>query len=155
VNTELRFLNTAYFFDYFDFVSFDRGYGSILSIIQNLKTWPPETGEKIYKTMYRFKGSVISGIDEPSGEAEIENKAALEDEAVRAVFPDYSKVDFNRYLYPVDDVNPMHRLWSDGHWLKAYLAYGCYWHSCAFCDVKLDYIKNFIPVDTQALFSYF
>jgi hypothetical protein len=63
-------------------------------------------------------------------------------------------VDFSRYLYPVDDANPMHRLWSDGRWLKAYLAHGCYWHSCAFCDVTLDYIKNFIPVDSAALFSH-
>jgi hypothetical protein len=63
-------------------------------------------------------------------------------------------VDFGRYIYPVDDANPMHRLWSDGHWLKAYLAHGCYWHSCAFCDVNLDYIKSFIPVDVPALFKH-
>jgi hypothetical protein len=48
----------------------------------------------------------------------------------------------------------MHRLWSDGHWLKAYAAYGCYWHNCAFCDVQLDYIKHFAPVDADALFNH-
>jgi len=78
----------------------------------------------------------------------------IENEAVWTVFPDYSSVDFSRYIYPVDDTNPMHRLWSDGHWLKAYLAHGCYWHSCAFCDVSLDYIKNFIPVDVPAFFAH-
>ena len=36
----------------------------------------------------------------------------------------------------------MHRLWSDGAWLKAYMAHGCYWHKCAFCDVTLDYVKD-------------
>ena len=79
---------------------------------------------------------------------------ATEEAVVKVNFPDYSEVDFSRYLYPVDDANPMHRLWSDGHWLKAFLAHGCYWHSCSFCDVTLDYIKNFIPVDVPSLFGH-
>jgi hypothetical protein len=54
----------------------------------------------------------------------------------------------------VDDLNPMHRLWSDGHWLKAYLAHGCYWHACAFCDVGLDYIRGFEPLDPDALYHH-
>ncbi|MCL2233268.1 MAG: radical SAM protein [Treponema sp.] len=122
VNTELRFQKTPELSAYFDYVSLDRGYGSLLSILEH-----PDAGQ---------------------------DKAALEDEAARSTFPDYSAVDFSRYLYPADDANPMHRLWSDGHWLKAYLAHGCYWHSCAFCDVTLDYIKNFVPVDTAALFAH-
>jgi radical SAM superfamily enzyme YgiQ (UPF0313 family) len=119
VNTELRFFDSEEFSDYFDYVSFDKGYGLLVSILEN-----------------------------------IEINETTEDSFVKTTFPDYSEVDFSRYLYPVDDANPMHRLWSDGHWLKAYLAHGCYWHSCAFCDVTLDYIKNYIPVDTSALFSH-
>jgi len=119
VNTELRFYDSQEFSEYFDYVSFDKGYASLISILENNK---------------------IDG--------------ATEDSFVKTTFPDYSEVDFSRYLYPVDDANPMHRLWSDGHWIKAYLAHGCYWHSCAFCDVTLDYIKNFIPVDVPALFSH-
>jgi len=119
VNTELRFLKTDEFSNYFDHISFDKGYASLVSVLENVE------------------------IDE-----------AAENSFVRETFPDYSGVDFNRYLYPVDDANPMHRLWSDGHWLKAYLAHGCYWHSCAFCDITLDYIKSFIPVDVPALFSH-
>jgi len=119
VNTELRFLDSKEFSDYFDYVSYDKGYASLISILENS-----------------------------------EINAATEDSFIKTTFPDYSELDFSRYLYPVDDANPMHRLWSDGHWLKAYLAHGCYWHSCAFCDVTLDYIKNFIPVDTPALFSH-
>jgi radical SAM superfamily enzyme YgiQ (UPF0313 family) len=119
VNTELRFLDSEEFSYYFDNVSFDKGYASLVSILEN-----------------------------------IEINETTENSFVKTTFPDYSEVDFSRYLYPVDDANPMHRLWSDGHWLKAYLAHGCYWHSCAFCDVTLDYIKNFIPVDVPALFSH-
>ena len=155
VNTELRFLNTPDFFDYFDYVSFDRGYGSLLSILKHIEDpgSSPDADIMIYKTMYRPRGAVIPpGI--ASDSIAPETPAVLEDAAARTVFPDYSSVDFSRYLYPVDDVNPMHRLWTDGHWLKAYLAHGCYWHSCAFCDVSLDYIRNFVPVDPAALFTH-
>jgi len=151
VNTELRFLNTPEFFDYFDYVSFDRGYGSLASILDHIEvnTEAVDKNGRLYKTMYRRGGKIIAPEEGKSVPAE-----KLEDEAVRTVFPDYVAVDFSRYLYPVDDVNPMHRLWSDGHWLKAYLAYGCYWHACAFCDVTLDYIRSFAPVDPAALFDH-
>jgi len=160
VNTELRFLDTPEIFDYFDYLSFDRGYGSLLSIVKYIDAGENHA-EVLYKTMYRFEGKVIAspGISSDNeARQERENisreMSSLEDEAVKTVFPDYSAVDFGQYLYPVDDANPMHRLWSDGHWLKAYLAHGCYWHSCAFCDVTLDYIKSFIPVETSALFLH-
>jgi hypothetical protein len=159
VNTELRYLNTPAFFDYFDYLSFDRGYGSLDAILKHLKgkeSEQPPTGQ-IYKTMYRSQGRVFSALDiepEANKTPDWEAIASMEDTATRAVFPDYSAADFSRYLYPVDDANPMHRLWSDGHWLKAYLAHGCYWHSCVFCDVTLDYIKSFIPVEPAAIFVH-
>lgn len=118
VNTELRFMKVKKFYEYFDYLSIDRGYGFLLSIM---------------------KGSDSNTTD---------------DESAAKVFPDYTGVDFSHYLCPVDDANAMHRLWSDGRWIKAYLAHGCYWHSCSFCDVTLDYIKHFIPVDTDALFHH-
>jgi len=155
VNTELRFLNTPDFFDYFDYLSFDRGYGSIDAILKHLEgegSGRPPAGQ-IYKTMYRFQGRIVSALDVEEA-PDCKSASSDEDTFTRTVFPDYSAVDFSRYLYPVDDANPMHRLWSDGHWLKAYLAHGCYWHSCAFCDTSLDYIRSFIPVDTSALFVH-
>ena len=133
VNTELRFMNTPRFFEYFDYVSFDRGYGSLVSVLDQMES------------------GVSPDNIAPHGIAVIDDDAPC---GAGTVFPDYSEVDFGRYLYPVDDVNPMHRLWSDGHWLKAYLAHGCYWHSCAFCDTSLDYIKNFIPVNPASLFAH-
>jgi hypothetical protein len=155
VNTELRFLNVPEFFDYFDYVSFDKGYGSLVSVLEHLEGEKSArqfiSGASIYKTIYRFQGSIVAP---PDLHEKPNNIAALEDESAKTTFPDYSAVDFDRYLCPVDDTNSMHRLWSDGHWLKAYLAHGCYWHSCAFCDVTLDYIQNFIPVDTPALFTH-
>ena len=52
-------------------------------------------------------------------------------------------LNFSRYLQMCESANPMHRLWSDGRWLKVQLAAGCYWHRCRFCDVALDYIGNY------------
>ncbi|MDR2068372.1 MAG: radical SAM protein [Spirochaetaceae bacterium] len=151
VNTELRFLEDETFFDYFDYLSFDRGYGSLEAILRRLGG-PGETEPALYKTLYRSrKGRRIIGSPDGTGE---DPGPALDREAPRTVFPDYGEVNFSRYLYPVDEVNPMHRLWSDGRWLKAYLAHGCYWHSCAFCDTALDYIRGFEPLEPAALFRH-
>ena len=37
----------------------------------------------------------------------------------------------------------MTALWSSGKWVKLIMARGCYWHRCAFCDVRLPYIGCF------------
>ena len=126
VNTELRFTDKKTYSKYFDHLSLDRPYDFFLSILEN---------------------QILEN-------RSIQKSKSINDEMAKTVFPDYSEVDFSRYLYPVDNDNPMHRLWSDGHWLKAYLAHGCYWHSCSFCDTSLDYIRNFIPVDPKALFLH-
>lgn len=62
---------------------------------------------------------------------------------------DYSDLRMDRYLAMAETANPMHRLWSDGHWLKVQLANGCYWHRCAFCDLALDYIARYAPADAK------
>jgi hypothetical protein len=185
VNTELRFLEDRAFFDYFDFLSFDRGYGSLAAILDfsGLKgrgnagprhREPPCYGLPrpggaeplpLYKTLYRAGGRIIRGTDinttcaggitGPGGAGSSPDNAgfkAIEKEAVQTVFPDYSGVDYSLYLRITDDPNPMHRLWSGGRWLKAYLAHGCYWHNCAFCDVTLDYIRGYDPVNTETFF---
>ena len=164
VNTELRFAGEkaggAQIFDYFDYLSFDKGYGSLEAILERIGgNGRPD--DSLYKTMYRDRDAnrvvtgpgIADGRDYPPLPEEDLRHEKNEREAVRTVFPDYAGVDFSRYCYPVDDVNPMHRLWSDGHWLKAYLAYGCYWHACSFCDVTLDYIRDYAPVDPDALFA--
>jgi len=45
----------------------------------------------------------------------------------------------------------MHSLWSDGRWNKLTMAHGCYWGKCTFCDVSLDYIGNYQPVQAVML----
>lgn len=76
-----------------------------------------------------------------------------EDGMTATLVPDYSGIDFSRYPRMLDDGNPMQRLWSDGAWLKAYLAHGCYWHRCAFCDTTLDYVSAYRMTHVQHLFD--
>ena len=59
------------------------------------------------------------------------------------VKPDYDGLDLDEYFDVVETDNPMHRLWSSGRWLRLVMARGCYWHKCAFCDVRLPYIGCF------------
>ncbi len=167
VNTELRSIRSTAFFDYFDFLSFDRGYGSLSAILDEVSRSRPAAGA-LYKTVYRSgaDGTLVGSPDQPpSGKPEASamptasavpeaDYARLDAESPAVVFPDYRGVDFSRYILPVDDENPMHRLWSDGRWMKAYLAHGCYWAACAFCDVQLDYIRGYLPVDVDALFAH-
>ena len=86
VNTELRFLEDESFFDYFDYLSFDRGYGSLEAILRRLGD-PGETEPALYKTRYysRKERRIIGSPDSPgdSGPGPI-----LDREGVRTVFPD-------------------------------------------------------------------
>jgi hypothetical protein len=62
------------------------------------------------------------------------------------VMPDYDGLPLDKYFSVLEMANPMHRLWSDGKWLKLMLAHGCYWAKCSFCDTTLDYISRFKPL---------
>ncbi|OHE61551.1 MAG: hypothetical protein A2Z99_00010 [Treponema sp. GWB1_62_6] len=183
VNTELRSVRSARFFDYFDYLCFDRGYGSLSAVLDAEGILAEDVvdgsagsakgalagadgprgrrarGQPLYRTIYRAAdgASLVSGIDEAFPALPEDAKAgytAIDAEGAVSVLPDYRKADFSRYIRPVDDANAMHRLWSDGRWLKAYLAHGCYWHACAFCDVALDYIRGYAEVDPDRLFAH-
>ena len=67
------------------------------------------------------------------------------------VRPDYDGIDMGEYFDVVETDNPMHRLWSSGRWLRLVMARGCYWHRCAFCDVRLPYIGCFRMPDPKTV----
>lgn len=172
VNTELREVNEEKLFDYCDCISYDKGYGSYVELINALENAVEKiplkekifNGQKYFGITYKFlskqtshskPGAVqlirpLTISDDESRFAEI---SKLEKELVRKTTPDYSTVNFSKYPRLADDVNPMHRIWNDGSWLKAFIAHGCYWHRCAFCDTTLDYVKNYCMTDVDNLYK--
>ncbi len=133
VSTELRGAVNPALARYVDLLSFDRGFGG-------------------YAALLSGDGAGLSP-GEPARLMCPVGYEGYERRVTENVVPDYSDVDFSRYPRLADDPNPMHRLWSDGAWLKAYLAHGCYWHRCSFCDVSLDYVAGYRPVRVARLYA--
>ena len=130
VNSELRDLTDERIFDFVDFICYDEGFAPWHAIL---------------------KGTLAPGkAKTPGGNARIRTRDGLMDipqekPSCDLPMPDYSDIDLERYIDLPETANPMHRIWSDGKWLKLQLSRGCYWHKCAFCDVTLDYIGRYLP----------
>lgn len=143
VNTELRNVTDKSIFKYIDAISYDRGYGSYKALLDCALN--PKT--EIYKLRF-FDGEKII----PQKESDLEFQK-FEDNLTSEIVPDFSDIDFSKYPRMIDDTNPMQRLWSDGTWIKAYLAHGCYWHQCDFCDVTLDYVSGYKKTKIENLYK--
>ncbi|MBS7260613.1 MAG: hypothetical protein KIG91_02995 [Treponema sp.] len=167
INTELRSLSEIRFFDYFDFISYDMGYGSYIHLLEKFSAAhyavaaqdAPLTYDTsavistlnetpLYKMKYRSSGKIIGQSDTTEG---FQKYAELESKVCRILIPDFSEINFSKYPRLADDTNPMHSIWNDGAWLKAYMAHGCYWHRCAFCDTQLEYVNRFCKVGASHL----
>lgn len=125
VSTELRQLADPRIFKYTDFIVLDRGESALLDILADKK--------ELRNTFY-LKNNQLDFQ---------ESEISEEYPHYQMGDPDFSDLNLNEYLSLTDSLNPMHRLWSDGQWNKIYLAYGCYWARCSFCDTRLKYIKCF------------
>lgn len=137
-NTELRSLSDPRVFDYLDFVCLDDGEAPFRTLLEYIEE--KRSLSSLKRTFARTNNQVV-----------YYNGASEKDVAQRDTgTPDYSDLFLLDYLSVIEIVNPMHRLWSDGRWNKLTLAHGCYWGKCSFCDISLDYIKNYEPL-TAAL----
>ena len=138
-NTELRSLSDERVFDYIDYVCLDDGEAPLLFLLEHL-AGKRESHE--LKRVFARAGGVVCYY----------NNAIEKDFAQREVgTPDYSDLLLDEYLSVIEVVNPMHRLWSDGRWNKLTLAHGCYWGKCSFCDISLDYIQRYEPINARIL----
>lgn len=170
VSTELRSLGDGAVFDDFDRLCFDAGYGALASLIEGMEAERRGVPAGApYRTALRgadgapvYSGFPLSPAEDADPSAlrvrhepcpEADRFHALEEEALRSVFPDYRGADMTAYLRAPSSDNPMHRIWSDAVWLKYQLAYGCYWHRCAFCDTQLDYVRHYLPSDPASLLA--
>ena len=130
-NTELRKVDDPRFFEVVDFVTLDDGERPFLCLLEYLQGTRAEAD--LCRTFLRSGTRVIwrNGAKEPDvSQAEIGT-------------PTYDGLELDQYISVLDTLNPMHRLWSDGHWNKLTVAHGCYWKQCTFCDVGLDYIGRY------------
>ena len=152
VNTALRSVNQAELAAYIDCFSYDRGYSFYAELLAN-----GLPAAAAYQTESVFGGEVAQGkanqTKTSSTSSNRQELVEIENFMTKNVAPDYEGIDFSKYPRLADDINPMHRIWSDGAWLKAYLAHGCYWHRCLFCDTKLDYVNCYKPVNIKNLYS--
>jgi hypothetical protein len=138
-NTELRRLSDPRVFDYVDYVTLDDGERPLLSLIEHLAGNRPRT--RLCRTFYRDKDQVVFANDTSDREFSMAEVGC----------PTYSGLTLDHYLTILDSTNPMHRLWSEGHWNKLTVAHGCYWKQCTFCDVGLNYISRYEMTPTDRL----
>jgi radical SAM superfamily enzyme YgiQ (UPF0313 family) len=138
-NTELRKLQDPRVFDYLDYVMLDDGERPLLCVLEYLDRKRDEN--ELCRTFLRRGDKVVfsnGARDRDLSQSEIGT-------------PTYDGLPLNRYLSILDTLNPMHRLWSEGHWNKLTVAHGCYWKQCTFCDVGLDYIARYEASPSEIL----
>ncbi len=138
-NTELRRVSDPRVFDCVDYITMDDGELPMLCLLEHLEGKRMET--KLCRTFLRSEGTVVW-----------KNGAKERDPTMAKLgTPTYAGLNLNQYLSILDTLNPMHRLWSDGHWNKLTVAHGCYWKQCTFCDVGLDYIGRYEAAPREVL----
>jgi len=140
-NTELRSLSDKRVFEFFDFITLDDGELPIDLLIQNI-------GGTLPKEMQMYKRTFLM----ENGEVVYKNDSFRKDYKQADVgTPDYTGLLLDKYISVIEIVNPMHRMWSDGRWNKLTMAHGCYWGKCTFCDISLDYIRVYEPVQARQI----
>jgi hypothetical protein len=138
-NTELRSLSDARVFEYTDFITLDDGEAPIENLLDFVKG--NRQTHELKRTFTLLKGEVTY----------INNTTCSDYKQGQVGTPDYSDFLLDQYISAIEVINPMHRLWSDGRWNKLTMAHGCYWGKCTFCDISLDYIKNYEPLTASLL----
>ena len=136
VNTELRDLDDPRVFEFADDLCFDEGTAPWLGILGKGPRVRTMTRDSLSPAVLRASAPPREP-SHPYGNG--------------MPCPSYAGLDLSRYFSLIEMANPMHRIWSDGKWLKVPLANGCYWHKCAFCDVALDYIGRYEPPEVKPL----
>ncbi|WP_430815007.1 B12-binding domain-containing radical SAM protein [Carboxylicivirga sp. RSCT41] len=139
VNTELRELKDERVFQFCDYITLDDGELPVKCLIELIE------GKRLQSQLKRTFVCKADGVELMNGANETDIKQE------QLGIPDYSDLDWNKYISVLETANPMFRLWSDGQWIKMTLAHGCYWGKCTFCDGSLDYIKRYEPVNASLL----
>jgi hypothetical protein len=138
-NTELRSLSDARVLDYFHFISLDRGEKPLTQILDFIQ------GKADVNSLHRT-------YVKKDHQLQYMVSAHCNDVAAELTgTPDYTDLPIHQYVSVIEVANRMHRLWSDGFWMKLTMAHGCYWAKCTFCDVTLPYIADYEPMAAKLL----
>ncbi len=138
-NTELRSLSDKRVFEFYDFITLDDGEAPLEILIKHIDGLVPQHE---LKRCFTLVNGVVTYIN---------NTNCLDYKQGQVGTPDYDGLLLDKYISAIEVINPMHSLWSDGRWNKLTMAHGCYWAKCTFCDVSLDYIKNYEPVTASLI----
>lgn len=130
-NTELRSISDARVFQFVDFISLDDGEAPMMELVSYLDG---HIDVSMLKRTFCLVDDIVTYCNGSL-------RPDVKQEHVGTT--DYSDLPLRKYLSVIQLPNPMHRLWSDGRWNKLTMAHGCYWGKCTFCDISLDYIKNY------------
>ena len=138
-NTELRSLSDVRVFEFYDFITLDDGEAPLEILIEHID------GKKQLSELKRCFTLVNDTV------TYINNTSCTDYKQGQVGTPDYEGLLLDQYISVIEIANPMHSLWSDGRWNKLTMAHGCYWAKCTFCDISLDYIKNYEPISASLL----
>ena len=138
-NTELRSLTETRVFEFYDFITLDDGEAPLEILFEHIQG-KKEKAE--LKRCFTLEEGVVKYIN---------NAACADYKQGQVGTPDYDGLLLDKYISVIEVTNPMHSLWSDGRWNKLTMAHGCYWGKCTFCDISLDYIKNYEPITASLL----
>ncbi|MBQ2539461.1 MAG: radical SAM protein [Bacteroidales bacterium] len=127
VNTEWRQMSDRRIFNYCHSISFDDGELPLQRLAEVLEG-KVDTNQLVRTITLEQPTLIPSDENVPFG-----NLPA----------PDFEGLPLEKYISMADMTNPMQRIWSQGRWNKMMMAHGCYWHRCAFCDTRLDYIGRY------------
>lgn len=138
-NTELRSLTDKRVFEFYDFITLDDGEAPVENLFYHIEG---------RKNIDELKRTFLLQDDKVTY---INNASCTDYKQGQVGTPDYSDFLLDQYISAIEVANPMHSLWSDGRWNKLTMAHGCYWGKCTFCDISLDYIKNYEPITAELL----
>ena len=138
-NTELRSITDPRVFDFYDFITLDDGEAPLENLYHFIRG--EKTRDELKRTFLLEDGKVKY----------INNSSCTDYRQGQVGTPDYSDLLLDKYISAIEVANPMHSLWSNGRWNKLTMAHGCYWGKCTFCDISLDYIKNYEPLTAELL----
>ena len=134
-NTELRAISDPRVFEFLDYITLDDGELPVEHLIT--------TADKgIFKRTFVLNNNCVVYKN---------NSDRADYKQFEVGTPDYTDLKLDQYISVIEIVNPMHKMWSDGRWIKLTMAHGCYWGKCTFCDISLDYIKIYEPIAAKLI----